>query len=172
MDYAFAPDFELCTGLRGGAIKNAVPLNEQKSCGGKGTALGLVSPRGYSSLARTVPVRSGRPHRELGRSSTVQMLVVTVPGGHAKRNDMDSAKRCRDQSAECLRLMKLAQSETEARVLRDLAQSWVRLANQMDRYTALVKSNEPHHAEVMLLQGTGVAPRSGTKFAVAHKRFR
>jgi hypothetical protein len=49
MDYAFAPDFELCTGLEG-AIKNAVPLNEQKSCGGKGTALGLDSPRGYLVL--------------------------------------------------------------------------------------------------------------------------
>jgi hypothetical protein len=82
MDYAFAPDFELCTGLEG-AIKNAVPLNEQKSCGGKGTALGLVSPRGYSSLARTVPVRSGRTGSS-ARSSTVQMLVVTVPGGMQK----------------------------------------------------------------------------------------
>ena len=50
-------------------------------------------------------------------------FIVTLPGGRAgkKRNDMDSAKRCRDQSAECLRLMKLAQSQTEARVLRDLA---------------------------------------------------
>lgn len=47
---------------------------------------------------------------------------------------MDSASRCREQSAECLRLMKLAQSETEARVLRDLAQSWVRIANQTERY--------------------------------------
>ena len=48
---------------------------------------------------------------------------------------MDSAKRCRDQAAECLRLMKLAQSETEARVLRDIGQSWVRIANQIERYS-------------------------------------
>src|SRR4051794_27687252 len=95
--------------------------------------------------------------RSSARSSGVHTLVVTLPRRAGKKeNDMDNAKRCRDQSAECLRLMKLAQSETEARVLRDLAQSWVRLANQMDRYTALAKSNEPHHAEVMLLQGTGV----------------
>ena len=60
---------------------------------------------------------------------------------------MDSAKRCRDQSAECLRLMKLAQSEAEAKVLRDLAHSWVRLANQIDRYTALAKSNGPSAKE-------------------------
>jgi hypothetical protein len=31
---------------------------------------------------------------------------------------VDSAKRCRDQSAECLSLMRVAQSETEARVLK------------------------------------------------------
>jgi hypothetical protein len=47
---------------------------------------------------------------------------------------MDTAKRCRDQSDECLRLMKLAQSETEARLLKDLAHSWVRIANQTERY--------------------------------------
>jgi hypothetical protein len=43
--------------------------------------------------------------------------------------------------------MKLAQNETEARVLRDIAHSWVRLANQIDRYTALAKSNGPHRAK-------------------------
>ena len=45
--------------------------------------------------------------------------------------------------------MKLAQNQTEARVLKDLAHSWVRLANQTDRYTALVKSNGQHRAELM-----------------------
>ena len=120
------------------------------------------------------PFQSGPGQtRSSARSSTVHTLVVTLRGrAGKKRNDMDSAKRCRDQSAECLRLMKLAQSETEARVLRDLAHSWVRLANQTDRYTALVKSNGPHRAEVMPPQGTGVAPRSGSKFGVAHQRFR
>lgn len=42
--------------------------------------------------------------------------------------------------------MALPQSETEAGVLRDLAHNWVRLANQIDRYTALLKSNGPHGA--------------------------
>jgi hypothetical protein len=120
------------------------------------------------------PFQSGPGQtRSSTRSSTVHTVVVTLRGrAGKKRNDMDSAKRCRDQSAECLRLMKLAQSETEARVLRDLAHSWVRLANQTDRYTASVKSNGPHRGEVMPLQGTGVAPRSGSKFGVAHQRFR
>jgi len=49
---------------------------------------------------------------------------------------MDSAKRCRDQSSECLRLTQSAQNETEARILRDLAQSWLRIANQTERYIA------------------------------------
>jgi len=54
---------------------------------------------------------------------------------------MESAKRCRDQSAECLRLMKQASSETEARVLRDIGHTWTRLANQIERYSELVKSS-------------------------------
>ena len=52
---------------------------------------------------------------------------------------MDSAKRCRDQSAECFRLMKLASSQAEAKILNDIGQSWVRLANQIDRYVAFIK---------------------------------
>ena len=51
---------------------------------------------------------------------------------------MDTAKRCREQSDECLRLMNLAQSETEARLLRDLAHSWVRVANQTERYAKFI----------------------------------
>jgi uncharacterized membrane protein YkvA (DUF1232 family) len=52
---------------------------------------------------------------------------------------MDTAKRCREQSDECLRLMNLAQSETEARLLRDLAYSWVRIANQTERYAKFIE---------------------------------
>ena len=52
---------------------------------------------------------------------------------------MDSAQRCRDQAAECLRLVKLAQSKHEAEVLRNISSSWTRLAGQIDRYNALVR---------------------------------
>jgi hypothetical protein len=34
--------------------------------------------------------------------------------------------------------MNLAQSDTEARVLRDLAHSWVRIANQTERYAKFI----------------------------------
>jgi hypothetical protein len=47
---------------------------------------------------------------------------------------MDSAKRCREQSAECVSLIQSAQSETEERLLRAISQSWVRIANQIERY--------------------------------------
>jgi hypothetical protein len=52
---------------------------------------------------------------------------------------MDSAQHCKDQAAECLRLVKLAQSKDEAEVLRNLSSSWSRLAGQIDRYNALVR---------------------------------
>jgi hypothetical protein len=50
---------------------------------------------------------------------------------------MDSAQHCQDQSAECRRLVKLAQSKAEAEILRNLSSSWARLAGQIDRYNAL-----------------------------------
>ena len=53
---------------------------------------------------------------------------------------MDSAEHCLDQSVECRRLMKLAQSEVEAQVLKNLSQSWSRLAGQINRYNELVRN--------------------------------
>jgi hypothetical protein len=52
---------------------------------------------------------------------------------------MDSPQHCRDQSAECRHLMKLAQSEAEAHALKILSRSWTGLAGQIDRYNALVR---------------------------------
>jgi hypothetical protein len=53
---------------------------------------------------------------------------------------MDSAQHCLDQSAECRRLMKSAQSEAEARALKVICRSWLGLAGQIDRYDALVRN--------------------------------
>ena len=47
---------------------------------------------------------------------------------------MDSAQHCLDQSVECRRLMKSAQSEAEARVLKVISRSWLGLAGQIDRF--------------------------------------
>jgi hypothetical protein len=52
---------------------------------------------------------------------------------------MDSAQHCLDQSAECRRLMKLAQSEAEAYTLKNLSRTWSGLAGQIDRYNAIIR---------------------------------
>ena len=46
---------------------------------------------------------------------------------------MDSAQHCLDQSADCRRLMKLAQTKIEAEALRNLSSSWSRLAESWSR---------------------------------------
>ena len=53
---------------------------------------------------------------------------------------MDIVKLCQAQAAECLTLMQAAQSDTEARLLKSLSQSWVRVANQIDRYESQAKA--------------------------------
>jgi hypothetical protein len=52
---------------------------------------------------------------------------------------MDSAQHCLNQSAECRRLMKLAQSEAEVQALKNLSRTWSGLAGQIDRYNALMR---------------------------------
>ena len=52
---------------------------------------------------------------------------------------MDNAEHCRMQAEECRRLLALAQNEAEASVLTYLSRSWVMIANQIDRYVAIVK---------------------------------
>ena len=52
---------------------------------------------------------------------------------------MDSAERCRMQAEECRRLLALAQNEAEASVLTYLSRSWVMIANQIDRYAAIMR---------------------------------
>src|SRR5438105_3458067 len=131
-----------CSSFKG--IKNLWRQRHRRS--------GSFPPRAHHARLGADHCSRGGVHQRFRR------FIVTLPGRAGKKeHDMDSAERCRDQSAECLRLMKLTQSETEARVLRDIAQSWVRLANQIDRYTALAKSNGPHHANRRRI---GVVPRS------------
>jgi hypothetical protein len=60
---------------------------------------------------------------------------------------MDSAQHCLDQSAECRRMVKLAQSEVEAPALKEISRSWLRLANQIDRYDALVRNRRVGHEQ-------------------------
>ena len=52
---------------------------------------------------------------------------------------MDTAEYCRCQAQECRRLLGLPQSEAAAQVLRNLCHSWLRVANQADRYAEIVR---------------------------------
>jgi hypothetical protein len=52
---------------------------------------------------------------------------------------MDKADRCRTQADECHRLMLLSESGAEATILTSLARSWKMIANQTDRYVAIMR---------------------------------
>ena len=54
---------------------------------------------------------------------------------------MDRADRCRTQADECHRLLLLAQSGAEATILTSLMRSWKMMANQTDRYVAIMKKD-------------------------------
>jgi hypothetical protein len=54
---------------------------------------------------------------------------------------MDHADRCRTQADKCHRLLLLAQSGAEATILTSLMRSWKMIANQTDRYVAIMKKD-------------------------------
>jgi hypothetical protein len=85
-----------------------------------------------------------RHEAAVGRSTKIHVIREFRGIKHSRDDSeligaMDDAQRCRDQAAECLRLVKLAQSKHEAEVLRNISSSWLRLAGQIDRYNALVR---------------------------------
>lgn len=55
------------------------------------------------------------------------------------RREINVASRCRTQADEYRRLMLLAQSGAEATILTSLIRSWQMIANQTDRYVAIMK---------------------------------
>ena len=52
---------------------------------------------------------------------------------------MDSTQRCRDQAAECHRIMSNAPTKEQAQLLGNMSSSWSRLAGQIDRYNQLAR---------------------------------
>jgi hypothetical protein len=52
---------------------------------------------------------------------------------------MESAQRCKDRAAECIRLMNSAPTKDQARTLRNISFSWSRLAGQIDRHNQLAR---------------------------------
>ena len=54
---------------------------------------------------------------------------------------INEARRCRTQAEECHRLTLLAQSGAEATILTSLTRSWKMIANQTDRYLAIMRKD-------------------------------
>jgi hypothetical protein len=52
---------------------------------------------------------------------------------------MFSARHCRDQAAECVRLMNSARTTNEARLLENISVSLTTLAGQIERYNDLMR---------------------------------
>ena len=55
------------------------------------------------------------------------------------RRELIEASRCRVRAEECHRLMLVAESGAEATILTSLTRSWKMIANQIDRYVAIMK---------------------------------
>ena len=49
--------------------------------------------------------------------------------------------RCLEQAEECARLMKETHNADEVEILRNIRQSWSRLAGQIDRYRAFKREH-------------------------------
>jgi branched-subunit amino acid aminotransferase/4-amino-4-deoxychorismate lyase len=60
-------------------------------------------------------------------------------------NIMDNVDHCRRQAQECRRLLQQPQSTAQAQVLKNLCNSWVRLANQTDLYAEIVRRERSPH---------------------------
>ena len=57
------------------------------------------------------------------------------------QREINEASRCRTQAEECHRLLLVAQSGAEATILTSLMRSWKMIANQTDRYVAIMKKD-------------------------------
>jgi hypothetical protein len=69
-----------------------------------------------------------------------QLMVKNYQNCFAWRmNNMDDVEYCRLRAQECRRLLSMPQSEARAQLLRNLCQSWVRLANQAELYRDIVR---------------------------------
>jgi hypothetical protein len=73
--------------------------------------------------------------KSLPRHRTFPALIISFTQG----NIMDNVDHCRRQAQECRRLLQQPQSAAQAQVLKNLCNSWVRLANQTDLYAEIVR---------------------------------
>jgi hypothetical protein len=96
-----------------------------------------IGDMSFSKLAIGCLPVSGRT----GSSSEDSVFTSSDRGDSKKGVSMDHADRCRTQADECHRLMLLSQSGAEATILTSLTRSWKMIANQTDRYIAIMKKD-------------------------------
>jgi hypothetical protein len=97
----------------------------------------MVDDIPFFNLANCCLPVSGRT----GSFSEASIFKLSNRGDGKKGVAMDHADRCRTQADECHRLMLLSQSGAEATVLTSLMRSWKMIANQTDRYIAILKKD-------------------------------
>ena len=79
-----------------------------------------------------------------------QVPEVEMVASRTGKPVMYSPQHCLDQATECERSISSAQTEAQAHALRNISQSWLRLASQIDRCSGryptkcLRSSNESH----------------------------
>jgi len=61
---------------------------------------------------------------------------------------MIGVQDCLDQAAQCQKLMKSASGHAEAETLKNLSNSWKRLAGQIDRYNALMRQQDSARSKI------------------------
>jgi hypothetical protein len=82
---------------------------------------------------------------------------------------MDDADYCRRQAQECRRLLRLPQTGAQAQVLRNLCNSWVRLANQADLYAEIVRRERgSEKSETVSVGSLAHSPARAYTFANHH----
>ena len=75
---------------------------------------------------------------------------------------MDNEDYCRRQIQECRRLLQQPRSAAQAQVLKNLCNSWVRLANQTDLNTEIVRrERSSRKSEAAPLRDFAYSPTRG-----------
>jgi hypothetical protein len=90
-------------------------------------------------LTRSVDIQLNKRHSLQRQCEVLSQPQIVGMSALESSKVMDSAQRCRDQAAECVRLMKSAPTRHQARLLDNIRVSWSRLAGQIERYDALVR---------------------------------
>jgi hypothetical protein len=84
------------------------------------------------------------------------------------RQELKEASRCRTRAEECHRLMLLAESGAEGTILTSsLWRRWKMIANQTDRYVAIMKNDAVKKKSASSFQAGARARKNGQRTALS-----